>query len=119
MTFLLDHCIWKETEDILRKADYRCLTLQKLDKVEATNVEVIILARQHKAILITRDRDFSDLTIYPPGSHEGIIFLRISPKTMDAVHNILINALHTLSFEQLHKNLLIITSATYRLHKAK
>ena len=119
MTFLLDHCIWKETEGSLRKAGYRCLTLKKLGKAEAANGEVIALAKQHKAILITRDRDFSDLALYPPGSHEGIILLRITPKTIDEVHNTLINTLRALSFEQLHGNLLIITSTTYRLHKAK
>lgn len=119
MTFLIDHCVWKETENILRQAGFSCVSLREIGKSEASNGEIIRLAKEKKAILLTRDSDFANPSLYPLGSHEGIILLRISPKTMEQVHDILINILRTLSFEQLHGNLLIITSTTYRLHKAK
>ena len=117
--FVLDHCIWKETENALCRAGFNCITLRQLGKTEASNGEIIALAKDKKAILITRDRDFANPTLYPPGSHAGIIVLRITPKTMDAVHDNLIKTLQSLTLEQLSKNLLIITSTSYRLHKTK
>ena len=40
---------------------------------------VIEIAREKNLILITRDSDFADELRYPPGSHPGIIVLRIHP----------------------------------------
>ena len=117
MTFLLDHCVWRETENTLRKAGLRCITLSKLGKAEAANGEVIKLAKSHKAALITRDRDFANLTIYPLGSHQGIILLRITPETMDSVHKNLLAMLRSLDFDAIQGNLIIVTSTNYRIHK--
>lgn len=119
MTFLLDHCIWRETENILRKAKFDCITLRELGKAEASNGEVISLAKSKKAILLTRDSDFSNLSLYSPGTHGGIIFLRISPETISQVHDTLMKALRSTSSEELSGNLLIVTNTTYRLHKTK
>ena len=119
MTFLLDHCVWRETGDFLHKAGFKCLTLRGVGDPGASNGEVIALAQKHKAVLITRDSDFSNLGLYPPGSHLGIIFLRITPDTIDDVHNLLLQALRNLPQDEYQGNLLIITSTTYRLHKAQ
>lgn len=89
--FLLDHCVWKETENILRKAGFDCLTLKELKQAEAANGKVIAIAKSRKAVLITRDRDFSNLALYPMGTHGGIIVLRITPESMDRVHKALLN----------------------------
>lgn len=119
MTFLLDHCVWKETENVLRQAGFNCISLKELGRAEVANGEVITIAKSKKAILITRDRDFANVTLYPLGSHEGIIFLRITPKSMSDVHRVLLEALKSIPAEQVRGNLLIITSATYRLHRHK
>ena len=120
MTFLLDHCIWRETENILQEANFTCITLRKLGKSEAANGEVIAITKAQKAILLTRDRDFSNFSLYPPRSHEGIVLLRITPKSMDNVHKVLLEALKTISAEQhLKGNLLVVTSTAYRLHRHK
>jgi len=117
--FLLDHCVWKETENVLRKAGFDCVTLKELKQSEAANGKVIAIAKSRRAVLITRDRDFSNLTLYPLGTHSGIIFLRITPDSMDRVHSVLLAALKAIAPAQLRGNLLIITSTTYRLHKYK
>ena len=86
MTFLLDHCTWKETENILKDEGFSCTTLRELGKNEAANGEVIALANSRKAILVTRDRDFANLTLYPLGNHQGVIFLQITPQSIEKVH---------------------------------
>ena len=117
--FLLDHCVWKETENVLRKAGFDCVTLKELKQAEVSNGKVIAIAKSRKAVLLTRDRDFSNLTLYPLGTHSGIIVLRITPESMDRVHGVLLAALRSIVPAQLKGNLLIITSTTYRLHKHK
>lgn len=117
MTFLLDHCIWKETENILREAGFDCITLRELNKAGAVNGEVIACARSKKAVLITRDRDFTNLTLYPPGSHDGIIFLRITPESKEKVHAVMLEALRNTPPNHFKGNAVIITSIAYRIHR--
>ncbi|MBU3959011.1 MAG: DUF5615 family PIN-like protein [Candidatus Omnitrophica bacterium] len=119
MILLVDHCVWKETENVLRRAGFNCISLRELHKTEANDDEIIRIAKDRKAILITRDRDFSNLTLYPLGSHEGIILLRITPKYMEEVHSVLLETLKLITPEDIKGNLLIITSTTYRLHKQR
>lgn len=117
MTFLLAHCVWKETQNVLEKAGFPCVTLHQLNESNAPDKKVITIAKSQKAILITRDRDFSNLTIYPLGNHKGIVLLRITPQTIENVHKVLLNTLRIISPENLKGNLLIITSITYRFHR--
>lgn len=93
------------------------MTLKELGRAEARNGEVITLARQRRAILLTRDSDFTDMTRYPLGRHRGIIYLRITPRTMESVHETLLVALRRLAPVQLRGGLLIVEPATYRLRR--
>ncbi len=43
------------------------------------NGDIIKLALEEKRVLITHDKDFLDLTRYPPKNHPGIICIRIHP----------------------------------------
>ena len=116
MNFLCDHCVWKPTIRTLRDAGLALATLQELGRAEARNGEVLALARDRQAVLITRDRDFVDLAS-SRSPHAGIIFLNITPDTMDAVHATLRQALGAVPLDRLRNALLIVGPATYRLHR--
>ena len=68
-------------------------------------------------VLVTRDRDFTDLAHYPLNTHAGIIWLDITPATMSDVHTVLCQSLQTFTAEQLHGGLLIVSHATSRLRR--
>jgi len=57
------------------------------------NSEVARLAKESNAVLITRDWDFSNTTLYPPEEHHGIIILRIHPPLPEDLKNTLENVL--------------------------
>ncbi|MFZ2603822.1 MAG: DUF5615 family PIN-like protein [Candidatus Omnitrophota bacterium] len=103
----------------MQKAGFACFNLRQIGKTEAADGEVIEIAKSKDAILVTRDRDFADISLYPPGTHRGIILLRITPQNMDTVHKVLLEALRIIPLEYIPGNLLIVTSITYRLHRHK
>ena len=73
--FLLDENVPRTIFKLLRqKGFYTEYVPQGVD--DRTVVEI---AREKNLILITRDSDFADELRYPPGSHPGIIVLRIHP----------------------------------------
>jgi len=117
MRLLLDHCVWRQTLRTLTHAGYSCVTLQDLGRAEARNSEVLSLASAQGLLLVTRDRDFTDLAHYPLGTHAGIIWLDITPATMTDVHTVLAQSLRTLTADQLHGGLLIVSQATSRLRR--
>ena len=45
----------------------------------ATDVQVALAAAGADKMLITLDRDFADVREYPPGTHPGIIVVRVDP----------------------------------------
>ncbi|MFC1496759.1 DUF5615 family PIN-like protein [Candidatus Margulisiibacteriota bacterium] len=109
-----------KTEQILEEAGFSTITLKELGKSSASNGEVINLAKEHNAILLTNDQDFSNILLYPLGSHHGIIILKITPETENAVHSLLITALKENKPVSLYHSLLIVDKNKYRLrHKQK
>ena len=73
--FLLDENVPKSVYRFLRDIGYYVEYVPK----SSTDNEVIRIAREKDLILLTRDSDFADEIAYPPGSHPGIIVLKIHP----------------------------------------
>ena len=117
MTLLLDHCVWKPTAQALKQAGVPILILKEVASPETKNGDLLRLATQQQAVLITRDADFTNLAVYPLGTHAGIVWLDITPASMPQVHQILIEALRTLTVDQLRGALLIVDELTYRLRR--
>ena len=116
-SLLLDHCVWHPTLDTLRQAGFPCVTLRELGRATARNGQVLALAARRRSVLLTRDADFINTDVYPLGRHAGIIYLRITPSTLDAVHHTLLLALRRFSTRQLRGNLLIVEPTAYRLRR--
>ncbi|MEB3859795.1 MAG: DUF5615 family PIN-like protein [Desulfurococcales archaeon] len=73
--FLLDENIPRRIYYVLKKRGYNVEYVPK----GVDDETVINIARNRNLILITRDSDFADEIMYPPGSHPGIIVLRVHP----------------------------------------
>lgn len=115
MKFLLDQCVMGKTKMLLKERGFSIITLKELGKSSVSNSEVVHIAKTHKAILLTHDIDFSDIRLYPPETHNGIIILKTSPQTEDKVHSLLLKALEEVKPSVLSQSLIIIDRNKYRL----
>jgi predicted nuclease of predicted toxin-antitoxin system len=79
------------------------------------NGDVLKYAQQHECIFLTRDKDFSDIRIYPPSSFRGIVVLKISPHNQRDVHNMLHQLLHDVTLQDLSGKLVIVDRKKYRI----
>jgi len=73
--FLLDENIPRRVYYMLKKRGYDVEYVPK----GVDDETVINIARNKNLILITRDSDFANEIMYQPGSHPGIIVLRVHP----------------------------------------
>ena len=70
--------------------------------------------KKEKRILITLDLDFSDIRAYPPGTHLGIIVLRMKNQTINQIVSILKKLLKVLDKEDPSCKLWIVDSKKIR-----
>ncbi len=75
MKFLLDENVHRDIFYFLKNLGYDIILCPR----SIENGEVFNLAVREKRILITRDADFSETSIYHRQDHFGIILIRISP----------------------------------------
>jgi predicted nuclease of predicted toxin-antitoxin system len=93
LRLLADECVYKVTTDFLTSLGYDVITAQELGLSGADDDIVIDKALVLGRALLTRDKDFSSILLYPPAQHMGIVVLKINPMTVPSVHKVLEQAL--------------------------
>ena len=115
MNFLADECVYSITTQSLRTWGHNVLTAQEIGLAGKPDETILTYAVEHRRVLITIDMDFSNIRRYPPKSHTGIIVLKIRPRSVEKVHNVLAQVLRDVSAEQLGKSLVIVDQGKYRV----
>jgi len=118
MRLFLDECVSDPTGAVLREANHDVTTVRELGRSSAPNGEILSLARQRRAVLVTTDQGLGDLRKYPLGTHGGIIVLKIGGvQDVEAVHRHLLNARKTTHTSDLAGSLLIVDRTKSRLRR--
>jgi predicted nuclease of predicted toxin-antitoxin system len=82
---------------------------------DATDAEVIQLAQQLDAVLLTVDMDFANIQRYPPQTYGGIIVIRYQSQADEAASNTLKTVLEELYREKLRGCLVVIAEGRYKV----
>jgi predicted nuclease of predicted toxin-antitoxin system len=94
---------------------YDVITVQSIGLSGADDDAVIGQAVALGRVLLTRDIDFSSILLYPPAQYLGIVVLKMTPATTNAVHQVLQRAL-----AQVHDpkgTLLIVDRNKFRIRR--
>lgn len=117
MKFLLDENISPKTANFLKELGHDAIHLRDINLKGASDDEVIKYARQYELALITIDRDFGNILDYPPGSHPGIIRLKLQYMPSKIVNFVLKTFLEEVKPQDIYGNLAIVEENRYRLRK--
>lgn len=117
MKILADHCVYGKTIRILREAGHEVTPLKQIIPPYSDDPDVIALATTLDAILLSNDKDFADIILYPPANFQGIVVLRITPQSEDLVHNTLLNMLLKKDRERLRGSLVVIRGNKIRIRR--
>jgi len=115
MNFLTDECVYNITTQLLRSWRHDVLTTQEVGLAGKPDENILAYAVEHKRILLTIDMDFSNIRRFPPANHTGIIVLKIRPRIVEKVHQVLAQVLRDIDMEKLGKSLVIIDQSKYRI----
>lgn len=78
-----------------------------------TNGAVIRLAHRESRVLLTRDADFTDVGLYPPSRHRGIIRLAIHPPRLDRIVPVLTRLLKAVPERDVPGNTFVLEATGY------
>jgi predicted nuclease of predicted toxin-antitoxin system len=79
--FKLDENLPADAAEQLRASGFSVHTVHDEGLVGANDEAIAEIVRREGRVLITLDRDFSDIRAYPPADHAGIVVLR--PQSQD------------------------------------
>jgi predicted nuclease of predicted toxin-antitoxin system len=115
MSIFADECIYQSTVDAVRSWGFSVITAQEAGLAGCKNGEVLAYAQKRRYVFLTRDKDFTDIRIYPPSVFKGIIVLKITPTNQHSVHKILHQLLSKIPLSDLHAKLAVVDRKKYRI----
>ena len=75
------------------------------------------LVQQEERWLITADKGFADIRIYPPGNHAGVLLFRLEEESRRGYLELTQTALERLQFEELTDSIVVVTQRGIRIRK--
>jgi predicted nuclease of predicted toxin-antitoxin system len=116
--FLVDEDMPRSAARTLREAGYLIDDVRDVGLRGHTDQEVFAYAQANSAILISADKGFANLFVFPPASHAGIIVVRV-PDTLPTamVNEELLRALSSLVGTDLAHTLVVIEPGRARIRR--
>jgi len=108
MRFLTDENVYPQIVESIRQLSHDVLDIKEQNLFSISDGDVIKMAQNTGRILITFDKDFSNIIMYPPCQYPGIIVLRLSRLMIEDAVNQLIEFIRRLSVEQINGKLAIV-----------
>ncbi len=118
MKFFLDENLPLSLIDIFTEFGFEVEHAKTSGLRGATDKEIAKYALKHKAILVTKDLEFGSLLLYPPGSHYGLIVIRVpfNFKT-DQIKRVVKNFISRTDADDLINTITIVEVGKYRSRK--
>jgi predicted nuclease of predicted toxin-antitoxin system len=119
MRFLTDANIFVPMVNGLRRLVHDVFDSKEENLEKLTDNDVFKLAQDQKRILISMDKDFSNIITYPPGEHCGIIVVKLYSLKVDEATDIFLDSLTKLKTGDIRQNLVIIDRNKTRIRKER
>ena len=116
MKFLLDQDVYAATGRFLAALGHEVITASDLGLAGAEDSTLLDSARKEDRVLVTRDRDFGGL-VFVHGAGTGVLYLRILPSNIDAVHAELQVVLSRYQETELKRAFVVVEPLRHRFRK--
>jgi predicted nuclease of predicted toxin-antitoxin system len=113
---LLDQDVYAATARFLRDSGHDLVTASEIGRSRASDSELLSLAHQQERVFVTRDRDFGSLA-FLRNLGAGVIYMRISPSTLQAGHKELETVLTAYSEDELRGAFVVVQPGRHRFRK--
>lgn len=116
MRFLLDQDVYAVTARLLTDLGHDVVSAAAIGRSQATDSDLLRAAQELRRVFITRDRDFGTL-VFVQEISVGVIYLRVEPTTLSAVHKQLETILASYSEDQLRSAFVVVEPGRHRFRR--
>ena len=116
MRFLLDQDVYAATFRFLIDLGHDTVRAIDLGLSQASDERLLAVATEQRRILVTRDRHFGAL-VFVNALGSGVLYLRLLPSTLKAVHDELARVLKLYEEDQLRKAFIVIEANGHRIRR--
>lgn len=118
LKFVIDEDMPRSTAKVLIENGFVCLDIRDYGLRGKTDEEIFEFAQKEKAILLTGDMGFSNIILFPPGTHHGILIVHFPTEVSTSELNKHISsAIRELSEKDLEGNLVILEPGRIRIRR--
>ncbi len=117
MRFKLDENVPRRAAELLADEGHQVSTVKDEGLVGGTDATIVKAASEENLVLVSLDKDLGDLRTFPPGTHPGIIVLRLSDQSPDSVVNVLGSFLARFNAEDVSGCLVVLDAARVRIRR--
>jgi predicted nuclease of predicted toxin-antitoxin system len=117
MKFLLDQDVYAVTSRFLTDLGHDVVSVAEIGHSRSADIELLHIAHDQERIFITRDRDFGQL-VFVADLKAGIIYLRVLPSTLQAVHEELNVVLTSHSEAELKRAFVVVEPGRHRFRRS-
>ena len=119
MRFLTDANVFVPMVDGLRILGHDVFDIKEQKFNDLDDSEIYDLAQRLNRIIISMDKDFSSILLYPPGEHQGIIVAKLYRLSVADATKKFIESFKTLNFNDIKGNIVIIDKKKVRVRREK
>ena len=116
MKLLLDQDVYAATAQFLLDLGHDVVLVAGLGLSRAQDREILRVAQEQNRVMVTRDRDFGNLVFVREVS-AGVIYLRVLPSTLNAVHAELERVLNLHTETELAQAFVVIEPGGHRIRR--
>ena len=113
MRLFLDHDVYAITARFLGDLGHDVVTAGTSGHGQTDDSKLLRIARDDDRLLVTRDRDFGRL-VFVSRAGSGVIYLRLNPTNLSAVHKELKRVLETYSEPELKEAFVVVETGRHR-----
>ncbi|MCJ7791674.1 MAG: DUF5615 family PIN-like protein [Dehalococcoidia bacterium] len=113
--FLVDENVPSGVVAFLQKRGFDAKEVRELGIHGGSDAEIMQLARHDERVLITFDKHFSNILLYPLGSHCGIIRIRIHPPLISEIIHNLDQFLQKFDLKTIRGRLIVLQRNSFRV----
>jgi predicted nuclease of predicted toxin-antitoxin system len=117
MRLLVDQDVYAATVQYLRRLNHDVTTAAEKDMSRAEDSDLLRTARAEGRVFVTRDRDYGGL-VFVQSLGTGVLYLRVLPSTLVAVHVELGRVLSLYNEEELLDSFIVVEPGRHRVRKA-
>ena len=115
---LADENIPPAVNDFLTEKGFDVKAVQEFVASGSADSTVIKLAKKEERILLTFDKHFTNILLYPPHTHSGIIRIRLHPPLLEFILQSLDKFLKSFDLTKMKGTLLILERDGFRIRRS-